>query len=379
MDAHKFHAQRQAAEFARQILPVPPAYPVYPGLPGGFRDHFARLCAWAKDIYLDMSEDPEAYGLMLLDIAETDHNLARDSYRTIHRFADTLNALALSGEVEDHVLRVNAERFRKAVKTNPSVPRYGQILAKLRHHGLVISELEGDAIRRSAASFTVECPGDPQLIDTVAAYCARWQAVDRFRNKDNPMRGEWIKLSPQEFHHHFYRFDYKITADLEKLPILTWVNDEADYHGYNEALKRFNEAFYLASLQYEGLKFDGEYHCKGKRVARVTPTGYTALGEPNFMLSIKLKNMDAYAALVESLPDRIQAPMRQSSCRNCGFQGATAERCKFRLRWTLGGERYTGCAYWCFFFDDFRLEAVPVYFALLAEEYTLTQKRDNAV
>jgi hypothetical protein len=376
MDAYKYHVQRQAAEFARQILPVPLEYPVHPGLPEGFRDDFARLCEWAKAVYLDMARAPEAYGLMLVDIAETDHNLARDSYRTIHRFVDTLNALALSGEVENHCLRVDAAKFRKAIKSNSGVPRYGQLLAKFCDHGLIISNLKGGTIARNAVLFTVESPGDPRLIDTIKRYCEYWKTVDRFRSKDNPKRGEWIKISPYEFHHHFYRFDYKITADLENLPFSTWVNDEADYQLYDEQLKRFNEAFNLASLRYDGLKFDGEYHYKGKRIARVTPTGFSALGTPNFMLSLKLKGMDQYMELVESLPERIQAPLTRSSCRNCGFQGATAEHCKFRLRWTLDGVKHTGCAFWCFFFDDFRIEAVPIYFELLEKEYGLKRKAE---
>ncbi len=369
--SYRYHAERQAEGFARQILPVPAEYPVHPSLPEGFRDNFARLCAWAREIYADMARDPAAYGLMLLDIAETDHNLARDSYRTLHRFVDVLYALALSGEVDGHCLRVDAERFRGAVKSNPGVPRYGQMLQKLRDHGLVISGLKGDTLPRGIASFTATCPEDPRRMDTLKAYCDCWERVDRFRSKSNPRRGEWIKLSPQEFHHHFYRFDYKITADMEKLPVLTWVNDEAEYMEYGEPLRRFNEAFYLASLPYEDLKFDGEYHYKGKRVARITSTGYSALGTPAYRLSLKLKELDRYMDVVTALPGTIQAPMRQSSCRNCGFQGATAEHCKFRLHWTLDGVRHTGCAFWCFFFDDFREEAIPGYFALLEREYGL--------
>lgn len=372
----RYHAQQQAAGFARQILTVPAEYPVYPGLADGFRDSFARLCAWARGVYQDMARDPAAFGLMLLDISDKDHNLARDSYRTIHRFVDVLNAMALSGEAEAHCLRVDADRFRKAVKSNPGVPVYGRLLARLRDHGLLFSGLEGESVARGAASFTVQCPDDPPLIDTIKAYCECWQRVDRFRNRDNPLRNEWIKLSPQEFHHHFYRFDYKITADLAKLPVLAWVNDEADYLEYGAELKRFHVAFYQAALAYEGLKFDGEYHCKGKRVARITSTGYSALGTPDYRLSLKLKNMDKYADVVASLPERIKAPMTRDSCRNCGFQGATAEQCKFRLRWTLDGARHVGCAFWCFFFDDYRIEAIPAYLALLEREYGLKRKKE---
>lgn len=160
-----------------------------------------RGCARGQRASIWTWRDPAAYGLMLPDISETDHNLARGSYRTIHRFVDVLSAMALAVEVKDHRLVVDAARFRKAVQSKPGVPRYGRVLAKLRDHGFVVSGLDGDAIARSAVSVTAECPDDPRRTDTLKANFACWERVDRFRNKDNPKRGEWIKLPPQGFHH----------------------------------------------------------------------------------------------------------------------------------------------------------------------------------
>lgn len=38
----KYHSQRQALEFAAQIIPVPAAYPLKPGLPEDYRECFLR-------------------------------------------------------------------------------------------------------------------------------------------------------------------------------------------------------------------------------------------------------------------------------------------------------------------------------------------------
>jgi hypothetical protein len=366
---YKYHCQRQAESFARSILPVPEDYPLREGLPEEFRRHFRKLSELARCVYGDMALRPEAYGLMLLDITEADHNLARDSYRSVHRFVDTLNAMFLNGEAAGHILTVDSAMFKKAINKNPAVPKYGLILARLIDFGFAVSDFNGDSIDKNAVSFTVEYPGYPDIIGTLKTYCERWAELDRFRrNRDLPPN-ELIKHSSQEFHHHFYRFDYKITADLARIPMLTWVNEEADYLGYDENLKRFNEAFYLESLKYGKLKYDGEYHYKGKRIARVTAAGYSALGAPKYILSIKLKNMDKYIDEVKSLPEGIRAQFEKSSCANCGFQGATSEYCKFRLKWTLDGASYTGCAFWCFAFDDFDTARVPLYWRLAALEY----------
>lgn len=360
MTAYQYHSQHQAEAFARQIIPVPEAYPLLPGLPDDFSKQFSALCELAKEVYRDMAREPAAYGLMLLDIQSGDHNAARDSYRTIHRFADTLLALSTCGEMKDHALSVDAKKFRAAIKP---VPKYGLVLAKLSDFGFVFSDFNGAVIDKRADTFTFEYPDHPDMIGTIKTYCDCWEALKGDRRK--------VKLNPNEFHHHFYRFDYKITADMAEIPIEQWINDEADHGGYAPEMKAFALAFYRESLRYKGIKFDGEYHHKGKRIARITSTGYTAQGDPKYRISAKLKKMDSYMAFIRTLPDTLTAPMKRSNCNHCTFQGATEAHCKFRLQWTMDGTKHEGCAHACFFFDDWNLDRVPDYWKLLELEYGL--------
>lgn len=370
-ETFKYHSQRQALEFAAQIIPVPAEYPLKPGLPEDYRECFERLCRLARAVYLDMAKEPEAYGLMLLEISNADHNLARNSYRSIQRFVDTLNALFKNGEVSSHSLIVNAEQFRSGIRKLPVVTKYGLVISRLLKFGFQVSDFNGTVINKSAEHFTVEFPEDPRMIDTIKAYCECWKVLDQFRSRDNDVNRPLIKLSPQEFHHHFYRFDYKITADLTQLPLLTWVNDEAEYQGYDSRLKHFNEAFFLEMQKYKGVRYDGDYTYKGKRIARITPIGYTAMGDAEFRLSLKLKYMDNYADFIQELPEGIKKPMQEDSCCYCGFQGSTKEYCKFRLHWTIDGAAHTGCSFWCFNFDSYEIDDVPYYARLLALEYGL--------
>lgn len=366
--AYQYHCQHQAEGFAREIIPVPGNYPLKPGLPEDFPMRFAALCELAKGIYLDMAQAPAAYGLMLLDITSNDHNAARDSYRTVHRFVETLLALCVSGEIRDHCLHVDAKQFGVAIKT---VPRYGLILSKLRDFGIVVSDFDGMLIDRRAQHFTVQTPDFPDMISTIKIYCGCWDALKGDRRE--------VKLLSNEFHHHLYRFDYKITADMAAIPIEQWVSDDADYSGFTPQMKALALAFYRQSLKYKGIKFDGEYHYKGKRIARITSTGYAALGDPKYKISVKLKEMDRYMDFIKTLPESMTAPMRRSNCNHCSFQGATAEHCKFRLHWTMDEVRHTGCAHACFFFDDFNPDRASDYWKLMALAYGLQSNAGGAL
>ena len=358
---YKYHSQHQAESFANSIISVPDDYPLKAGLPDDFRKYFAAICKLAKDIYMDMAKQPEAYGVMLLDINETDYNRARDSYRTIHRFGDTLNALFLNGKVENHCLTVDAAQFNMAAK---KINKYKLMLSKICDFGFVISNINGTII--------VEYPDNPKIIDVLKIYCDEWLIINKNRQtggikerKNNNL----VRLAAEQFHHHFYRFDYKSTADLEQIPMLTWVNDEADYQGFDSRLKKFNEAFYLESLKYDGVQFDGDYNYKSKRIARITQVEFNALGKAVFVLSLKLPKPDKYMDIIYAMPDSIKGLFSKNYCRHCVMQKDA--KCKMRFSWTYDDVLYEGCAYQCFNFTDFDVALVPQYWRLLELEYGL--------
>ncbi len=358
---YRYHIQHQAERFASQIIAVPEDYPVRRGLPKEYPAHFSQLCVLAKSVYLHMAREPEAYGLPLLDAESGDYNLARDSMRTIHRFADTLSAVFLCGTVHDHVLTVQKAAFTAKSK---AIPKHRLILERLRDFGFVFSGPGGAPTENEGAEFSVEFPDSPHMIDTIKAYCACWDALKDDRRE--------CRLLPKEFHHHFYRFDYKITAELSQIPLPTWIAEEANYLCYSPEQKAFSIAFYTYSLRYKDFKFDGEYHYKSKRIARIVDTEYSALGRSKYRLTLKLSTMDNYRDFIERLPSSLKAPFEKDSCTYCGFQGSTKDFCKYRLHWSLNDQAHTGCIYQCFFFDDFDVGMIPFYFRLLELEYGLT-------
>jgi hypothetical protein len=362
---YKYHCQSQAESFAKTIIPVPENYPLRDGLPGDFPEHFAALCEVAKSVYLDMAKQPESYGLMLVDAASKDTNLIRNGFYTIHRFVDTLNVLCLAGQVEGHALTASVPAVKEQLK---SIPKYALILDRLSDFGFRLTGFDGKKFDSSAENIQVEYPDNPRMIDTLKVYCECWAELSKNRPKGAKERKKSetpIKLQAQEFGHHFYRFDYKITADMDKIPMLQWVNDEAAFQGYDERLKCFNEAFYKESLNYPGLKFNGDYEYKGRRIARITQIGWQALGKPNFKLSVKLSEPDRYMDAIKTMPESIQKHFAKSYCVFCDFQGATTEKCNRRKHWNFDGQARVGCADRCFFFDDFNAACVPDYWRLL--------------
>jgi len=360
---YKYHCQYQAEAFANAIIPVPENYPLKNGLPEDFRTHFVKLCEIARNIYNDMAKQPESYGIMLIDIKSKDHHLIRKAQNTIHRFVDTLSRLAACGELQNHQLIVSVPAFKEAIKKSQSmvsgpVPKYELILSRLVDFGFVISDFDGKPFGKTLESFTVEYPDMPEIIDTIKIYCDNWVTIKADRSS--------VKIWEGEFHHHYFRFDYKITAELDKIPVRQWIADESKYNGYSDKINDFYIAFYEYSLQYKGVTFNGDYNYKSKRIARDLHRG---LGISS--LSLILKNVNNYITEIEKMPDSIKKQFAKSSCNHCSFQGATEEYCKFRRNWVLDNIPHDACAFYGFQFDDFDLALVPHYWRLLELDYEL--------
>ena len=359
-----YHCQHQAEFFAKAIIPVPADYPLSDELPENFRVHFAKLCELAKDIYMDMAKQPESYGLKLISVDSKDPDLIREANKTIHKFFHVLSGLTQCGELINHRLIVSAVTFREILKKgqgavlNP-VPKYELILSRLIDFGFIISDFNGKPFGKNIESFTIEYPDYPDIIDTVKTYCDCWEAL-RHDHSSIPV---W-----QEFGRQVYRFDYKITAKCNEIPIKQWIIDKFLSYNSPAEITGFYVAFYEYSQRYKGVEFNGDYNYKSKRIARDL---LNSRGQS--LLSLILRNIDKYIAKIESMPDSAKEPFTKSSCHHCGFQGATDEYCKYRRSWTLGGIRYEADAHHGFHFKDLDLARVPDYWELLELDYGLTK------
>jgi hypothetical protein len=75
------------------------------------------------------------------------------------------------------------------------------------------------------------------------------------------------------------------------------------------------------------------------------------------------------------LPQHIQNKFNGNTddqcIKSCGHLGATDEKCKSRIQYTLDGEHYRRCIGHYFSFGELNTELIPAYWRLLELDYGL--------
>jgi hypothetical protein len=372
MVEYKYHCQHEAELIANTILPVPEDYPLANGLPENFKKHFSQLRDLVKEINLDMAKQPEAYGLVLTDynLQSTDkkskeHSSIMKSRSSVNKLPDTLFRLSQNGELNNHQLIVSLPMFKESLKQTAAyglstVTKYEMILSRLVDFGFFISDFDGKPFAKTVDSFTVEYPDAPELIDTLKIFCDLWHENKIRQQQDTPTRLA-SRVRPALHYYGHMNFDFRFTADQDKIPLSEWIGYDLQSQGYADERIFFYTTFYDYSLKYTDVKYDGNYFLDSKRIVHL---GYKCL-------RLILKNPDNYMAEITSMPEVLCDVFVNMHCRFCDFQGATKEHCKFRLHWTHNDAPRAGCAHTCFVFPDDDVTLVPNYWRLLELEYGL--------
>ena len=372
---YKYHCQQTAESIANAILPVPENYPLANGLPSDFPEHFSQLCILMKSIYIDMSKRPEAYGLVLTDYAlqglggsqSKESGLIRKSRNSVNKLSDTLFRLSQSGNVHEHQLLVSLPIFKESIKQAEGngvspVSKYELILSRLVDFGFVISNFDGKPFAKALDSFTVEYPDYPKIIDTLKSYCDCWHKIRQSQSALKDRSNLTYKGKPILQYYSHLQYDFRFTADQDKIPMQEWIKYELQSQAYHTKRIDFHIAFYEYSLKYLDVNYDGNYFYKSKRIVKISQNDF----------SLKLSKMDNYMDEISKMPDSIRKCFAKSNCRRtCGFQGGTEKYCKYRLHWTYENKSHEGCAFNCFAFDDMEKTLVPYYWQLLELEYKL--------
>jgi len=375
---HKYHCQHEATVIANSILPVPDDYPLANGLPEDFRTHFSRLCDLIKEMYLNMAKQPEAYGLVLTDYnlqsadkKSKEYALIMKSKNSVNRLPDTLFRLSQNGEVNNHQLIVPLLPFKESLKQTAAyglstVPKYEIILSRLVDFGFSISDFNGKPFDKTVDSFTIEYPDAPELVDTLKTFCDLWHENKIRQQQDAPTRVA-ARVKPALNYYGHMNFDFRFTADQDKIPMSEWIGYDLQSQGYAEEKICFYTTFYDYSTNFTNVKYDGDYFLDSKRIVHL---GYKCL-------RLILKNPDNYMDEITTMPEVIRDVFANKHCRFCDFQGASKEHCKFRLHWTYNNTPQAGCAHACFVFPDNDATLVPYLWRLLELEYGMI--KDNSV
>lgn len=354
---HLYHVQHEVTAYYHHIPHVPDDFPVHPEClgrvePGEFRGAFRELAELMGQLYRDMEEHPESYGVPLIDIREInenkeDGNLAKASWRSVKRLGDVVLAIGSLGVPEADGLRVPIAPYKAALK---KMVKSSLILDRLIDFGFVIEEYDGAKFRKDAAFFRLSYPDNPLLPAVLKSY-----ALSAPFHEDDP--------------HEFYYFDYKRVADRGRLPAHAAAHDLAalldEDHGRLLALLHGHFTDKLGfSARYKDDTL--EYYRKKKRIARFLIDFHTG----DVKVILKLKDMDAYRSAIESLPPELRSRFEKGNCRFCGFQQSTPDWCKFRLHWTLDGKRQAGCNFDSFNFDNPGSGSAEPFIRLMELEYS---------
>lgn len=353
---HTYHVQREAVTYYRHIPRVPETFAVNPKLlydieETEFVAAFRQFADIMARMYREIEVKPEEYGVLLVDIHlvnenKEDGNLAKASWRSIKRLGDLMAEVGKLGEIDQEGLRIPTAAFKTNLKKTAKIHL---ILNRMQEFGFVISDYDGEKFTKGVESFVITFPENARLMRVVKAYAL----ADAF-HLDDP--------------HELYYFDYKRVADLSQLPEHCVANDLAALLNEDDGqlLIALNSHFVDKLGLNPHYKDDSiEYYLKKKRVARFLIDFHTL----KVKVILKLKNMDSYMDLVDSLPQSLRQYFEKGNCRYCGFQQATYEWCKFRVSWMLDDKKLDACGFDCFTFKNPKSDDAESMAQLMKLEY----------
>lgn len=375
---YKYHIQYQAIERANAILPVPEDYPLKSGITDKFRAEFSQLCELVKNIYLDIAENPEVYGLPLIDAYEQNGKQISwgpigASSRSLYKPVEMLYILSCSGKMDDCTLRVHIQTFKDNIKKG-KFTGYNLILNRLTYVGFIFEGYTEKGFAKGNEYFTVSFPSNPEIMKTLKAYCDCRETIEK----------EYVREDRSDFERSFHICDYKYTADLVALPGIVWAKDKT--HSWDDEAKTFYVAFYEQAVKIQKIKYSGDFYKGSKTIAKLRyeddlwkqDVGYFTNSEYRDIIT---RGMKTYFALIlylpikgdknrfNSLPSHLIEYMKSKKCQDCNaFAGQKAKndgKCTHTVEWSHNGQEYRSCSYYCFHFENPRVEDISAYCSLL--------------
>ena len=389
---YKYHVQYQALEYVNSILPVPDNIPLKVGLKKSFIHDFVELTELAKKIYQDMALKPEEYGLLLIDVNEQNNQAIhlcvkgplRASRNSLHRTLDVFYALFHSGIVQDNTLIVETQLFTSQIK-NLKVTYYYLIMNKLIEFGFAFDGYKNNKINGN--KLTVTYPSNPKIINTMKVYCDSREILEGEK--------KYIK-DIEKFKDNFYTYDYKYLVDLKQLPEEVWVHDKI--YNWDQDAQKFYIAFYQYMKQYSNVEYRGErkgnYYLGKTAIAEVRYEDDLWKEELSYFTvpeyrDIILRNMKTYFVVnlflhikgrrnrFDKFPLQIIEYMKSKKCQDCNafirYKNQTG-KCPHTVIWSYDGEEYKSCSFYCFHFENPKIEDIPIYCGILKSEYNLLEK-----
>jgi hypothetical protein len=326
MVKHLYCCQNTAQNDLDHIIPVPDDFKVDPDCLYGiskeeFIEGLKSLTDNIKEIYSDMIQNPEEYGLPLVeDIEYTPFNpKAAESKGSAARLVATLKALVQCGELSDGEIIVNKKLFSELCKSKDyKVTNSTMILKKLSDFGFFVGCFNGKGLDKNSDIFTFSYIDNKDITHVLYGFM-----------KNKPLKDPLLSLN-----YYWAIKQEDRPADNHQMIFAEYLNGEE-----REFYKRFDE--YMESEGFptgsaaDYRYFSIEYVIDAKNEKRIARC-HSDYGK--LQIRLQLHKSGSYIEYIEGLPERIKQMFRkESTCRSC------RNNCWLPLHRTFEGITYTDC------------------------------------
>ncbi len=334
----QYYCQTAIQDILDHMVPIPEDFEVsgqyLHGLDNqSFIQGFKELRKIFAGIYKDMQKSPEEYGIICTSLEVNGFGTSNEtmkSKRSAEWFMMLFYNLCMSGEILEEALEIHPVKYannagRSWVGGN-KVKSAVQMIKKLQGFGFFFEGINGDKLDRKADKYFLSYPDNPDLIKILKGYI-----LSTYQEK-------------MSYSVELLRLDYKTLMDPALIP------ENQEYLDFLTFIDDTDEKIFYEKL-HEGLIKNGYIKSREKvrYFAKAKDKNYTVecrTDKRKLFVGMKLKHMDIYSDFIHSLPIHIKEMFMRNSCRpECNFQGATPEKCRFRVLWHIDGMEYRKCSF----------------------------------
>ncbi len=343
----KYYCQVKIQEILDHMLPLPDDFEVSDRFLDGldrkdFILNFKELRDILIAVYKDMQTNPEEYGLICTSLEVQGFGVSQitgKSKGSVSWLMMLFYNLCMAGEISEDVLVINPSLYAENTKIKwvggNKVKSPVQIINKLKDFGFIFEGLQNGKFDKKAETYILSFPENKNIIKVLKSYIMT--VIGDYNSPSNATR---------KLNEGLEKLDYKLLID----PVLIPENqDFLDYLTYLDGdEKNFFEKLHLGLTQ-NGYSYSTASEYRMRYYKNDKDKNYTVECQSDnrkLFVGMKLKNMDLYSDYIQSLPEHIKNMFKRTSCRpGCTFQGATDEKCRFRVIWHVDDIEYRKCSF----------------------------------
>jgi len=344
------------------MYPIPEYFKVDPQYLFGineneFIDGFRCLWNTVRDMYKDIVESPEVWGLPCVE----DFNPSSGKYKfdqkraesgnSSRRLMEFLKMICQIGDLQGNKLIIPFavyEEHLKKIKPKVTNAASCMLITRLVNFGFGFMGFDGKSFDKNSDSFEVSYEDNKNLIPALYGY-----------SMNIPVR--WEKLS-------VCHYDSVAVIDTIPQPVCAFVFSQYFTGNQKKFFIKFNERLLeegFVCIDSGGYPFVVEYYTSRQiPLNKDKPFIVRCLSDNNQLTIImKMTDIANYSEYVNTLPSRIKSCYKVSHCRYC------VKNCEAHYKWTIDGETFKDCQWGDgAHVTDFTLDDVKTYISIIKME-----------